>query len=253
MIRLRWLLPLVLVALGLFVQKDAGAHPLGNFTVNHYSRIEFADDAARVTYVLDLAEIPTLQQKGRLDTDGDGDLSAAEADAYLDAEMPSLARNLRLEVGGEALPLRVLDRSAAFVPGQGGLPTLRIEADLRADLPAGWKDGAGRYTDGNYEASQGWREIVVRGGRGIAVKDSTVPAADASKGLRSYPRDSLSSAPDDRQARFVLVPGDGTTGEGAGHVGENDGGGTERLAGLISAHRLSVSVVALSVVAAFSA
>ena len=100
--------------------RKAEAHPLGNFTINHYSRIEFSDEAARVTYILDLAEIPTLQQKKHLDTDGDGTLSDTEAAAYLDDELPSLLKGLRLEVGNEVLPLRVLDRSAKFVAGQGG-------------------------------------------------------------------------------------------------------------------------------------
>jgi len=40
----------------------ASAHPLGNFTVNHFSRVTVGADAIRVRYVLDLAEIPTLQE-----------------------------------------------------------------------------------------------------------------------------------------------------------------------------------------------
>ena len=38
------------------------AHPLGNFTVNHLSLVTVERDAVRVRYVLDLAEIPTLQE-----------------------------------------------------------------------------------------------------------------------------------------------------------------------------------------------
>lgn len=253
--RMAWLLclPLALVMLSPFLAREAGAHPLGNFTVNHYSRVEFADETARVTYVLDLAEIPTLQQKESLDTDGDGKLSGAESGAYLDAALPSLVKNLRLEVGGEALILRVLDRSATFVPGQGGLPTLRIETRLRAELPENWEEeGAGRYADLNHENRQGWREIVVLGGRGVAVERSTVPSVDATNELRSYPQDSLSSPPDDREARFVLGPGDGTTADGAaGRGGVDDGGVTGRIAGLVSTDRPSASVAALSVLAAF--
>ena len=37
------------------------AHPLGNFTVNRYARIELYRDAVDIHYVLDLAEIPTFQ------------------------------------------------------------------------------------------------------------------------------------------------------------------------------------------------
>ena len=37
----------------------AAAHPLGNFTVNRFSRVESAGQRVYVHYVLDLAEIPT--------------------------------------------------------------------------------------------------------------------------------------------------------------------------------------------------
>jgi nickel/cobalt transporter (NicO) family protein len=237
--------------------KEAEAHPLGNFTINHYSRLEFVDETVRITYVLDLAEIPTFQQMDRLDADGDAKLSEAEAAAYLDAELPALLEGLHLEVGEEALPLRVLSRSAAFVPGQGGLPTLRIEAKLLADLPEDWEEhGAGYYTDRNYEDRLGWREIVIKGGPGISIKRSTAPTADVSNELRSYPQDMLSSPLDHRKASFTLVSGNGiAAGDTAGRAAEsvrtgNKGGATDRVASLISTGRLSPAVIVISMLAA---
>ncbi len=251
-------LVLALATLVLVAPKRAEAHPLGNFTINHYSELEFADGEARVDYVLDLAEIPTFQQKGRLDADGDGEMSDGEAEAYLDRELPGLVEALHLEVGGEELPLEVLDRSVAYRPGQGGLPTLRIEARLLADLPEDWEDnGAGYYTDRNYEDRLGWREIVVRGGPGVAVEDSTAPKDGVSDELRSYPQDSLSSPLDRREAEFVLVPGDGTAagdtaGQAARDVRTSDGGGvTDRVASLVSVGSLSPSVIGVSLLVAF--
>ena len=44
----------------------ASAHPLGNFTVNHYAGIELSGDRVFVHYVLDLAEIPTFQSGDRV-------------------------------------------------------------------------------------------------------------------------------------------------------------------------------------------
>ena len=41
----------------------AEAHPLGNFTVNRYSRIEIYSDVIRVHYVRDLAEIPRSRRR----------------------------------------------------------------------------------------------------------------------------------------------------------------------------------------------
>ncbi|HEX5500976.1 MAG TPA: hypothetical protein VFW96_00055 [Thermomicrobiales bacterium] len=186
----------------------AAAHPLGNFTINHYSRLDFADGAVALTYVLDFAEIPTFQQLKQLDTDGDGALAPAEADAYLDAALPGYLRGLQLVVGGRALPLAVVDRAATFVPGQGGLPTLRVAAHLRADLPPDWRAaGAANYADRNFPDRIGWREIVVRGGPGVAVAGSCAPAEDLSNELRAYPQDRLASPLDRSAATFTLAPG----------------------------------------------
>ena len=245
-----------LAVLASLLPQEAQAHPLGNFTINHYSDLEFAGETARITYVLDLAEIPTLQQKDDLDTDGDGRLSANESDAYLDARMPSVSEGLRLSAGNEVLPLKVLDRSAEYRPGQGGLPTLCIKAHLLAELPKDWK-GQAHYSDQTYENRLGWREIVVRGGPGIAVKDSTVPANGVSDELRSYPQGKLSSPLDVREASFRLVPGDGTVeggdtaGRAAEQVGTSVGGVPEMVTDLVSVGRMSAAIVALSMLAAF--
>lgn len=58
------------------------AHPLGNFTVNHYDGLTLFSDHVTDHAVLDIAEIPTLQDKPLADTDGDGVISAAESSAF---------------------------------------------------------------------------------------------------------------------------------------------------------------------------
>jgi nickel/cobalt exporter len=224
MFRWSWLLAcLAFAVFASLIPREAQAHPLGNFTINHYSRLEFADEKARIDYVLDFAEIPTFQQKGKLDPNEDGKLSDAEARAYLDAKLPSLVENLHLRVGKEDLLLRVLDSSAEYRPGQGGLPILRIEAHLLADLPKDWEDhGAGHYTDRTYENRLGWREIVVKGGPGVAIEGSTAPSSGVSDELRKYPNDMLSSPLDMREATFTLVPREGSVADGpVGEVARN--------------------------------
>ena len=39
----------------------AFAHPLGNFSVSRYSKLEMTATGARILYVLDLAEIPSFE------------------------------------------------------------------------------------------------------------------------------------------------------------------------------------------------
>src|SRR5918998_6877479 len=256
MARLAWLVAcLAFAGFASLIPREAQAHPLGNFTINHYSSLRFTEENARIAYVLDFAEIPTPQQKAPLDADGDGELSDREANAYLEAEMPSLVEGLRLRAGGEILPLEVRDRSAEYRPGQGGLPTLRVEAHLMADLPKDWR-GEAHFADQTYENRLGWREIVVKGGSGVAIRNSTVQAKSVSDELRSYPQDMLSSPSDVREATFTRADGGGsveneTAGRTAERVGTSFGGVTGRIDELVSAERLSAAVVALSMLAAF--
>ena len=55
----------------LVVAPSSFAHPMGNFSVNHYSKISLERDGVKVTYIIDLAEIPTYQelQQGNVTAD----------------------------------------------------------------------------------------------------------------------------------------------------------------------------------------
>jgi nickel/cobalt transporter (NicO) family protein len=244
-----------LVALWTLWPQAAGAHPLGNFTVNHYSLLRFADDGVRITYVLDYAEIPTFQQMKQLDTDGDSQLSTAEANAYLDANLPGFVGNLRLAVGGKPVALAVAERSAVFLPGQGGLPTLRLEAQLTGTLPEGWQAGGGAtYSDGNLPERLGWREIVVQSGEGVAIQNSSVSDTDVSNMLRTYPENLLESPLEVSSATFTLAPGAaGEIGSRAASVQRPSASlnrPTDRVAALISAPELTPPVIAVSLLLA---
>jgi nickel/cobalt transporter (NicO) family protein len=52
---------LLVVAGALLAPAAASAHPLGNFTINRFSRVEVSGHRLYVRYVLDMAEIPTFQ------------------------------------------------------------------------------------------------------------------------------------------------------------------------------------------------
>jgi nickel/cobalt exporter len=189
------------------------AHPLGNFTVNHYSRIEPAGDGVRVVYVLDLAEIPTFQEQPQIDLDRDGQLGEAEWEQYADRRAEELRRGLDLRLDGAPADVRLVSRELSFPPGQGGLPTLRLVAVYRADLPSGGGPLQLTYRDGNDPTRIGWREIVARpGAAGTRIEQASVPAEDRSDELRSYPEDLLNSPLDVREARLTFVPGPAAAG-----------------------------------------
>src|ERR1700750_2035572 len=107
---MRWLVAF-LALLAAVLPGVASAHPLGNFTVNHYARIEPAGDQVLVHYVLDMAEIPTFQEKSAIDPD---------PAAYADRRAAQIGANLHLSGNGTALPLTVSQRTLSFPEGQGG-------------------------------------------------------------------------------------------------------------------------------------
>src|SRR5215470_18094930 len=102
----------------------AAAHPLGNFTTNRYAALTVEPRQVRIAYALDLAELPAYREIQRVDADGDGDIGAAERDAYTARQADELARHLDLTLDGEPLALSPLATALETPPGAGGLRTL---------------------------------------------------------------------------------------------------------------------------------
>lgn len=198
-----------LLVLPVMRPRQAAAHPLGNFTINRYARIEPEAAQIRVVYALDMAEIPTFQEMNLIDRDRNGAVSDQERDAYLAQKAPELARNLVLTVNTASVPLQPVSSGLSFSDGQGGLQILRVDAVFVGDLPAGARGGTPTVTfrDSNYDDRIGWKEIVVRGTQGAAVRESTVSAENTSDELRSYPNNLLQSPLNQKEARFSFEPG----------------------------------------------
>ena len=110
---------LALMAAGIFTPESAAAHPLGNFTINRYSRLELYSDAVRIRYVLDIAEIPAFQEIGEIDANGDGTTDPAESQAYLAQKATGIADNLHLSLNGSAAASQMLS-SDITLPGGAG-------------------------------------------------------------------------------------------------------------------------------------
>ena len=110
----------------------ASAHPLGNFTVNQYTRLDIARQDVSVRYVLDMAEIPTFQRRQIVDADHDGRISAAEAALESKRLVAIVAPHLHLTADGRPVRLALETARVAFPHGQGGLSTTRLDARFRA-------------------------------------------------------------------------------------------------------------------------
>jgi len=211
------------VLAALAVTATASAHPLGNFTINTFSRVQASGDRVYVRYVLDLAEIPTFQA-GRID-----------ARAYAGR----IAAGLRLRVDGRPAQLVPLQHALAHPEGAGGLHTTRLEVILRG--PRIVRAVRIDYRDTNYASRIGWHEIVVG-----------AKAASRSDELRAYPKNLLQSPLDVRALQTTLAPtADPPPGLTSGKTLQApdrvaDGG----FAALIARDRLSVGFIAISILIA---
>jgi ABC-type nickel/cobalt efflux system permease component RcnA len=169
------------LAAALLAPIAAQAHPLGNFTINRFSRIEVSGPRVYVFYVLDMAEIPTFQA-GKID-----------AAAYA----RRIASNAHLTVGGQRVPLVPLKHALAHPMGAGGLHTTRLQIVLQGPLLKGATSFS--YRDTNYSDRIGWKEILV---------GASTPSI--SHELSAYPKDMLQSPLDVTSAAGRLAPGHGS-------------------------------------------
>ena len=100
------------------------AHPLGNATVSRALAVELRPGEARITTVLDLAEIPAFAAMLEIDADGDGDPSAGERTSWAGARCRTTAAAIRLELDGLTVQLAATEPAElSFPAGVGGLAT----------------------------------------------------------------------------------------------------------------------------------
>ncbi|WP_406001754.1 nickel transporter [Streptomyces sp. NBC_00829] len=191
-------------ALAVLPAGTAAAHPLGNFTVNRYDGLLVAPGRLTVDHVEDLAEIPAAQARTKIDRDGDRKMSPGELSEWAVGRCGDAARASRVTAGQRTVVLASGTSRAEVRPGQAGLPTLRVECRLTAELPDG-RQPIG-FTAAGEGQGPGWREITAGGDR-MTLTSSDVPKASVSRRLTRYPGGELDSAPDTTKAALTVTPG----------------------------------------------
>jgi nickel/cobalt transporter (NicO) family protein len=188
----------------------AAAHPMGNFSVNHYSRIDLQGDRIIVRYFIDLAEIPTYQelQQGNIAATPMDQNSAAVV-RYVAARGAELGHGLILDIDGKQIPLRLVSSGVIFPPGAGGLPTMKMGFVYEAIYPSApsitdRKHVTLHYEDNNYPGHSGWKEIIALASAGSLLRTS-VPSTDRSGELSNYPTDLLTSPPQCLEASLLAA------------------------------------------------
>jgi hypothetical protein len=158
----------------------AAGHPMGNFSVNHYTRFEPGPNGLAIRYVMDLAEIPTFELFQQWGPNADPQKQALR-------QAREWAANLAITVAGRPVKARVERAGIVLAEGAGNMQVARITADLRVDAPG----GAVTFEDRNYQGRSGWKEVVAPG------------ATDRSAGLTAYPQDPMLAPPQDVKASFL--------------------------------------------------
>jgi ABC-type nickel/cobalt efflux system permease component RcnA len=196
--------PLLIAAVILLAAVHITAHPLGNFTINHFTRIEVGKVRVNVRYVVDMAEIPTFQILQTITRNPDGKPSDGELNEYVQRVLAEYADGLHLLVDDIRVPLRAINKTISLPAGSGGLPTLRVECDFEGDLPASFANGEHRvsFKDTNHEGRIGWHELVVMPTSGVTIFNSTAYGSSLTDELKTYPQNMLAAPVDERAAEF---------------------------------------------------
>jgi len=230
------------------------AHPLGNFTINHFARISVGADRVSVRYVIDMAEIPTLQELQGASAKGDGEPSKAELDAYLERVTAQYAKGLVLNIDGAIVPLEVVAKSISLPIGAGGLPTLRVECDVAGVVPASGNATTRRlrFEDTNHRERIGWRELVVVPAAGVSVFNSNAFGNGLTDELKAYPQDMLTAPLHESVADLSFTRGAAPV--GATSLRTRDGRAIaqarDRLTELISVPELTPTIALLGLLVA---
>jgi ABC-type nickel/cobalt efflux system permease component RcnA len=164
-------------AFALALAAPAGAHPLGNFTINHLTELTFSHGRAGLHYVLDMAEIPTYQAMRAATPDGK--MTTEQLGAWARAQAQTLLPQLQLRAGDAPIPLTLDVAAARTRPGAGGLPLIYLTLDAHGAIPASVREI--NYRDTTFAGRIGWRDVVV------------APASEPTHELLAYPNALLGS------------------------------------------------------------
>jgi nickel/cobalt transporter (NicO) family protein len=237
----------------LFAAFSAFAHPLGNFSVNQFSRLEVEKSRIQIKQVLDMAEIPTFQAKDEIDADKSGVFSDEELNAYAAKITPDYLSNLSLNVNDQTLSLRADSTKVSIKDGAGSLPTLRIEWNFIADS-AITDTNTVKFENKNFAERIGWNEIIVNQTNGINIFDSSIFGNTLSDELKTYPENLLNAPLSERKAEFFFTAN--AIPANAKALQNRDGNASvavtkDRFAELISIPEITPTVVLFALLLAF--
>ena len=189
------------------------AHPAGMSSVNRYLGVACEGPGRiHIEYWIDFAELPAYAEFEDLDANHDDTVSPDEQTRYLARRLPPIVRAWTIALDDERAEARVTGSRLEVIPGERGLSTLRIAADVDVVSPSPVDASATELRmfvrDLAYADRPGWREI--------AADDSA--AAVVVAGPKERPSDALAyggarqdAPPRVSEAEFTFRLGRGPT------------------------------------------
>ncbi len=189
----------------LLLAAQAFGHPMGNFSISHYSGIHISPNSVELEYLIDMAEIPTFQEMQQSGMPADA--TDPRVRTYLEGKATEFARGLSLTLGRQAAELRPISHTVIFPKGAGDLSTMKMGFIYRAAMPENCRTSVCdlAYSDTNFAGRAGWKEIVPSVGQGIHLAGGATLPVDRSSRLTDYPTDLVNSPPQDVSARIAFT------------------------------------------------
>ncbi|HLH00923.1 MAG TPA: hypothetical protein VKX49_31750 [Bryobacteraceae bacterium] len=184
------------VNLMLLTSTLAFGHPMGNFSVSHYARLQPNSGGLDLSYALDLAEFPTFDLLRSWHLERNSPRELLDAKAHQQAEL--WMSGLRISSSARPLHPRIVRTELDIADGAGNLPIARITVRARLD---GATDSVS-YEDLNYPERAGWKEIVILAGKDTTLRQASQTGNDISKALSQYPPDPTLAPPQDLRAEL---------------------------------------------------
>jgi len=178
----------------LALASSLGAHPLGNFSVSHYTRLEVSAQGVEVTYVLDLAEVPTytLLREWKLDAKS----PETELERKAGEQAQEWVKGLEFRAAGKPIAPQFVHAAIQVFGEADGQAVARIASTF--ELPG--VASPLQFEDHNFPDRFGWKEIVIGSGDGAAIVTASQGSTDRSAALTAYPADAMASSPQDLRA-----------------------------------------------------
>lgn len=112
------------------------AHDRGPYAVDEFFILDVSVESPALVYIAHLGEVPSVKEWRVLDADGNGVVTEAEKDGWLDRRAPELADGLFLSLDGRRVTLAVAEKRLDVLLSPLGMEELRISLRAVFTTPA---------------------------------------------------------------------------------------------------------------------